>query len=147
MPCLCSHRICGSPEILSASRDGVIKIWDIRTFKCAQTIYCETKDDLTDFSYFEGETHGCMIVGSRRTLHLFENEPEEDPKITDVELTVDVVFQAATCSFISAALNTVKVWDSRNGTLIKRYNDLELTPNPKEKDEITSLSLDWTDRR
>jgi WD40 repeat protein len=78
---------------------------------------------------------------------------------------VDVVFQAATCSFITAAGSTIKIWDSRNGTLIKRHSDLQLSESPFDngnnssqndfpaadksvaKEEITALCLDWTDRR
>ena len=75
-----------SPEILSASCDGVIKVWDIRNFKCVQTMYAETNQPLSDFSYFEGDTSGCMVIASKRTLHLFENEPDENPKITDTDV-------------------------------------------------------------
>jgi len=86
-----------SPEILSASCDGVIKVWDIRNFKCSQTIYCETSQPLSDFSYFEGDTSGCMVIASKRTLHLFENEPDEDPRITDTNISMEILFQKSTC--------------------------------------------------
>jgi hypothetical protein len=69
------------PPLIPLPLPGVIKVWDIRNFKCAQTIYCETKEELQDFSYFEGETHGCVIVGTTKCLHMFENEPTEDPKV------------------------------------------------------------------
>ena len=122
-----------SPEILSASNDGVIKVWDIRTFKCCQTIICEAAAaaaNLTDFTYFESNTHGMMIVGSKTSLHLFENEPEKNPVITDVDLTTDVAFQESTCSFITAAGSGIKIWDARTGLLIKDYeNIIEPTNN------------------
>ena len=54
-----------SPEILSASNDGIIKIWDIRTFKCVQTVRVEAQADLTDFTYFEGSTHSCIVVAEQ----------------------------------------------------------------------------------
>ena len=109
-----------SPEILSASNDGVIKIWDIRTFKCVQTLKCEAQTDLTDFTYFEGSTYGCIVVAEQKTLHMFENEPDKDPTITDISLTVDMMFQSTTCSMITVAGHGVKIWDARNGLLQKR---------------------------
>ncbi|GMH54115.1 hypothetical protein TL16_g01610 [Triparma laevis f. inornata] len=145
-----------SPEILSASNDGIIKIWDIRTFKCVQTLKCEAQADLTDFTHFEGSTYGCIVVAEQKTLHMFENEPDKDPTITDMSLTVDLLFQSTTCSMITAAGHGVKVWDARNGLLQKSYDNIfkrqlvEGEPDGnavQEKSEITACCLDWTESR
>jgi len=38
-----------------------------------------------------------MVIASKRTLHLFENEPDEDPRITDTNISMEILFQKSTC--------------------------------------------------
>ena len=70
---------------------------------------------------------------------MFENEPDKDPTITDVDLTTEVLFHSTTCSFITAAGECVKVWDARNGLLIKSYDNIFGRAEDKtEHDEVRS---------
>jgi hypothetical protein len=85
----------------------------------------ETENELTDFSYFETSTYGMCMVGSKKTIHLFENEPLQDPLVTSNFLPVDCLFQPQSCSFLTAAGAGVKLWDARSGLLVKEWEDLD----------------------
>ena len=64
-----------TPEIITASEDGVVKIWDIRNFSCVQTLNT-FEDDVSDgeghlSSFTYAGKHKRIVAGSR-SLHFFD---------------------------------------------------------------------------
>ena len=72
------HLVQSTPQCVSCDTQGLIKIWDIRTMQCVQTLCCEPgrgKDELTamqfhTLAYHTGKKQ--LLVCARRKAYLFQ---------------------------------------------------------------------------
>ncbi|KAG2378384.1 hypothetical protein C9374_008527 [Naegleria lovaniensis] len=84
-----------TPQIISADHRGLIKIWDIRTHRCSQTIYTEQNVPKTDFQNFY--------------LNSFTYVPARKQIVTAGR---------------TLKVKGVKIWDALSGACSKSFRDL-----------------------
>lgn len=129
-----------SPQILTADGGGIIKIWDIRTYGCVQTLYVEDQRGVrvSDVSTFASmPMHKRLACGSTR-LHFYDSltsSSHHNPAIADLQPCIRAFHNSNDASFITASGNTVKIWSEADGSLARVYRNI--IPN-----EITALCLD-----
>lgn len=132
-----------SPQIITADHKGVIKIWDIRTFQCIQTIYSEKKlnDKMNDFknfylnSFVYMEPYKQVVTAGRQNLQLYEYNHSQYPECADDSPIVFAHFNECNNSFLTSAGRDVKVWDATNGCISQTFHDIL-------DEDITCMCLD-----
>lgn len=104
-----------SPQIITADGGGVIKIWDIRTYGCVQTLYMEDQRGvrISDVHSFTSvPPHKRLVCGSAR-LHFYDSltsSSHHNPAIADLEPVTQAFHNSNDGSFITASGNTIKVF-------------------------------------
>ena len=126
-------------QIITADDVGIVKIWDMRKFECLQTL--NTPDPyLSDLAI--AESHKSFIVGGRR-LFKFGYEGFHHANYADDHELSCVVYNDTFTHFVTACGNTVKIWDSKTGKILKTYRNFVSDPDGV----ITSLCLDDRERK
>jgi len=136
-----------SPQVITADNKGMIKIWDIRTFQCLQTLYTENVSNskhefhnftLNSFVYLDEPYN--HIVTSGRKICIYEYERTMHPNNADDQTIVYAAYNPHTLSFLTTSGKDIKVWDALNGRINRVFQNLC-------KSEITAVALDDTGRK
>ncbi|KAL0488867.1 hypothetical protein AKO1_013558 [Acrasis kona] len=134
-----------SPQVITADHKGMVKIWDVRTFNCVQTIYTESnlpKNDyhsfyLSSFTYMDKRKE---IISAGKRIHVYEYERTSNPNLADDQPISMCIYNALNFTFLSVAGCDIKVWDALTGCVQKIYKDISSS-------EITALTLDDRGRK
>ncbi|KAL9658761.1 hypothetical protein ABK040_005916 [Willaertia magna] len=124
-----------SAQIISADHRGIVKIWDIRTHKCAQTISTELnflKSDnqkkldtnkfyLNSFTYIPNRK---QIVTASRNIKVYEYERTDNPKGADDIPVISSLYNPKNYHFVTCSAQSVKLWDGLSGAVFKAYKNL-----------------------
>ncbi|CAM9181074.1 unnamed protein product [Ascophyllum nodosum] len=142
--------------LITADTDGACKLWDLRTFSCAQTFTTRAMEFVAkrpkksiNFSCAVVKREpviACMaaslpyqrvLVGGR-IVGCFKVVRDERDDITDDAIVLTVWFNKTNLTFVTASARAVKVWDAATGKL--RCVDARISPPEKgPKSELTSF--------
>ena len=139
------YAVPNTPQIISADHRGLIKIWDIRTHRCCQTIYTEQNLPKTDFHNFYLNSFAYMnqrkqIVTASRTIKLYEYERTEKPKGADDYPLILALYNPSNLHFMSCSRKGVKLWDALSGACSKNFRNISTT-------DITAACIDDRGRK
>lgn len=134
-----------SPQILTADKAGVVKVWDIRNFGCVQAFHVEDSKDtrvseITSFAQIH--PHKQLVAGGER-LYMQESltsSSHHSPDVADLEPTIRAIYNSNTSTFITASGQTIKIWKGVNGILQRVYRNIT-------QHEISALCLDHTEKK
>jgi WD40 repeat protein len=134
-----------SPQVITADHKGMVKIWDVRTFNCVQTIYTESNLPKNDYHSFYLNSFIYMdkrkeIVTAGRRIHIYEFERTANPTLADDQPISICTYNPSTFTFLTVAGCDIKVWDALTGCIQKVFKDISSS-------EITSLALDDRGRK
>lgn len=127
----------GTPQVVTADINGMVKIWDVRNFLCMQTINIPT-DELNSF-VVTNQPKKRVIFGTRR-LTYFEYDEPKDQALTDEKMCLRILYNDELLCFITLHPDCIKIWDARNGTLIQVFRKPSVS-------ELTSCVLDNRKRK
>jgi WD40 repeat protein len=74
-----------TPQLLSTDSDGIMKIWDIRSFECIQTINVEENFEQAKFSLSSMlylPNHKRVMIAGRK-LMFFDYDKNQNPHLAD----------------------------------------------------------------
>eukprot|EP01062_Namystynia_karyoxenos_P066088 TRINITY_DN6010_c1_g2_i1.p1 TRINITY_DN6010_c1_g2~~TRINITY_DN6010_c1_g2_i1.p1 ORF type:complete len:1882 (+),score=437.87 TRINITY_DN6010_c1_g2_i1:101-5647(+) len=138
------YHIPATAQCISCDHNGMIKIWDVRTLQCVQTIQCEpsaSKDELRalkwlDFEYHPGQKQ--IITAAKRRVYILEYNVQG--RSIDPMAAMDFPISAAVHSsvlnsFITCAKRDVKIWNDATGLTSLHFEDIS-------KDDIRCLAID-----
>ena len=86
---------------------------------------------------FVSATPQKRLIGVGRTFMQFDYEKLGNPMLTDDNPIFSALYNPTSNTFITAAGHDVKIWDAKNGVLIRKYRKLSDT-------DLTALCLDGT---
>eukprot|EP01065_Artemidia_motanka_P028062 TRINITY_DN3327_c0_g1_i1.p1 TRINITY_DN3327_c0_g1~~TRINITY_DN3327_c0_g1_i1.p1 ORF type:complete len:1815 (+),score=537.80 TRINITY_DN3327_c0_g1_i1:40-5445(+) len=149
----------GTPQVFSADAHGVIKVWDVRSLQCVQTI--DVAKDFAGRAMMQqaklvvvalvhcpppdsaGGGSRLMLVSNRRTwTYEFESVSCVVDSADDAQI-VAVAYKAETKTFLTASTGSVKLWDSGNGLLLDQIT----YPRHRTAGGITALALSTNGRK
>lgn len=112
-------------HLISLGTDKIVKIWDIRTYLCIQTIYdkvCYLPEDRLTALIFDPYTSN-ILLGSRKINHWFFKTQEEIK--TSHEYPVCFALKNGQFESVVSADDGgfIAVWDLENGQLMSKYGD------------------------
>jgi WD40 repeat protein len=126
-----------TPQIITADKEGFIKVWDIRNFSCMQTFNGENVTSIQAFKAIYD--HKCLVSGGRG-FTVFDYEKLENPELTEDHPVFSAIYNPTSNTFITAAGSLVKVWDAKNGKLSRVYRGITTT-------DLTAICLDDRERK
>lgn len=107
-----------TPQVITTDQTGMIKIWDIRTFQCIQTLNCEPSSNSIQDQLF----HSCayshkyqQIITSGRKIYIHEYEKTEKPHCADDDPISYAAYNSTKMSFITASGKNIKIWNAITG--------------------------------
>ena len=112
----------GDSVIVSASFDGSVKVWDVRStnYKPIMT-FSDAKDSVTDVLVFDAEIISSSVDGRVRSYDLRTGMCEVD--VIGHPVTSLSVSKKGTEVLVSSLDSTVRLMDQANGQLLKAYRD------------------------
>ena len=112
----------GDSVIVSASFDGSVKVWDVRStnYKPIMT-FSDAKDSVTDVLVFDAEIIASSVDGRVRSYDLRTGMCEVD--VIGYPVTSLGVSKKGTEVLVSSLDSTVRLMDKANGQLLKAYRD------------------------
>eukprot|EP01065_Artemidia_motanka_P011831 TRINITY_DN16450_c0_g1_i1.p1 TRINITY_DN16450_c0_g1~~TRINITY_DN16450_c0_g1_i1.p1 ORF type:complete len:2070 (+),score=543.92 TRINITY_DN16450_c0_g1_i1:51-6212(+) len=149
------HCVAGTPQLLSMDRGGMLKLWDLRTFGCVQTINCvsearqpqsaaaEEAEKFSGFLYLDERRSVLTAGGPKSELFLFDYnslDPLKTPQAADEHPISAVLLLPRRGSVLTAAGKGFKVWRADSG-------QLEAAHAAVTTDVITCVCTDADERR
>lgn len=129
-------------HIVSMDKDCNIKIWDVKKFKCTDTISLENLDEKKSF-----EPQGiCMIEKPLRLLipgkNLYVLDYDKNSSLTSADENVCLCakFIPSSLCLMTPVGNKIKVWNLLTGEIKKIFSNLTQL-------EISCVCLDYFDKR
>lgn len=131
-------------HLISLGTDKVVKIWDIRTYACIQTIFdkvCYRPEDRLTSMIFDKVTNN-ILLGSRK-LNLWFFKTQEEIK-TSHEYPVAFALNNGEFESVVSADDGgfIAVWDIEDGKLMSKFGNAHGARN-----KITAGCFDSTQRR
>ena len=131
-------------HLISLGTDKVVKIWDIRTYKCIQTIFdkiCYRPEDRLTCILFDDYTNN-ILLGSRK-INQWQFKTQEEIK-TSHEYPVSIaLYNTSFESVVSCDDGSfIAVWDIENGKLMSKFGNAH-----GRGIKITSACFDGSQRR
>eukprot|EP00743_Colponemidia_sp_Colp-15_P008893 GILK01009703.1.p1 GENE.GILK01009703.1~~GILK01009703.1.p1 ORF type:complete len:1022 (-),score=193.31 GILK01009703.1:203-2842(-) len=127
----------GTTQIITADVQGFVKIWDIRTFACMQTLSQQESHQVKSMVFMPPHRR---IVTAGYELIAYDYEKQTSPEFTDDAPIVSAIYNHTLSSFITCSGNSVKIWSAKSGQLARVYTNLSET-------ELTALCLDDRERK
>lgn len=112
----------GDSVIVSASFDGSVKVWDVRSTSYKPIMsFSDAKDSVTDVLVFDAEIISSSVDGRVRSYDLRTGMCEVD--VIGYPVTSLSVSKKGTELLVSSLDSTVRLMDRTNGQLLKAYRD------------------------
>jgi len=129
-----------SPQILTADSGGVVKVWDIRTYTCVQTVHVEDHRGtrVSELACLVSvPAHKRIVAAGSSRLHLYDSmssTTHHNPEVADVVPVLKCLYNTHSDTFVTASGTGIKVWNNK-GLLDKMHRQLTTK-------EITAVCLD-----
>merc|ERR1719498_109111 len=133
----------GQQQLISLSVDKVVKVWDLRNFRCIQTFTDKTEykpdDRLTCMAF---DTEGPAIVLCSSTLNVLPVNVKVDTTRTHLAPIIGALYNVTFHQIVSGdSAGTICVWDVRSGNL---EFDFKVT---SQDHKLTCIAFDPENRR
>lgn len=130
-------------HLISLGTDKVVKIWDIRTYACIQTIFdkiCYRPEDRLTSIYFDRTTNN--ILACSRKINLWFFKTQEEIKTSHEYAVSFALYNKEFEAVVSGDDGSfISVWDIETGKLMSKFGDAH------GKAKITAGCFDSTQRR
>jgi WD40 repeat protein len=122
-----------TPQVISCDNRGLMKVWDIRTFTCVQSLRNgegvggESGDVGNDFSH--GNVSSSVYVESTReiacadpsSLTFHEYDKGTDPTLADQQNSIAVRHNAAVNSVVTMTATSISIWSLADGFVSTQF--------------------------
>ena len=124
-------------EILSLSVDGILKVWDVRTLNCTQTIRmirtAETdKFEASDLVLLDAPqiAHALAVVDGLRVYSTIDSTAV--PGVAGKDVTASVLYHELEGAFVTASGCLIRVWNANTGKLLRTFEIEDESPQPTD---------------
>ncbi len=116
----------GTPQLVSSDIEGFIKIWDLRSMSCVQTINVQLQIETVKFclSKVLAIGHSMRLAAVGRNVLFYDYDKDYNPKLVDEHMPLCAELHPARLEFVIPVGRSLKIWDALTGKLKKIYKDL-----------------------
>ncbi len=121
--------VAGTPQVISADSEGLIKVWDIRMNHCVQNLTPRADDvdcegflhGITGMAYLESTKR---LVACGRELITYNYDAATNPHLADDKPAHFMMYNAGTHTMLTIHDRTAKLWEASTGMLRSWFKDL-----------------------
>eukprot|EP00698_Gefionella_okellyi_P015160 TRINITY_DN4268_c0_g1_i2.p1 TRINITY_DN4268_c0_g1~~TRINITY_DN4268_c0_g1_i2.p1 ORF type:complete len:822 (+),score=180.50 TRINITY_DN4268_c0_g1_i2:76-2541(+) len=114
------HAADGSPEVISCDTSGRIKIWDIRTLQCLQTL--EARDFKFNAMAIDPTSHEIFVSG--KEWRVWKSVTGNNTDITSKLAIKDVLFNPQHNTWLVMAGNEITLWSAIDAHMLAHFEDI-----------------------
>lgn len=130
----------GTHQIISADISGVIKVWDNRTMSLVQTLSTPSSNTKkANCICVTSLSRKRIIVGSDQ-IYFYDYEESREGNLADSKSCISILFNEVFNQFVSAHIDSVKIWDASKGSLVKVFRSIS-------QYELTFIKFDQRKRK
>ena len=131
-----------TPQVITADSQGMVKVWDIRTFQAVQTMVPwqqfntnvqHARSNLFSAVTYVGKTSSLVLSGPRSTF-VYRYQQTANHCCADDTPVVMALYSTVTRGIISIHKRCIKFWNETTGLIETVFNDLVV-------DEITAFCM------
>jgi len=116
----------GTPQVITGDVSGIFKVWDTRTMTLVQTFSTPSslnkKPQANTFittTAFKKK----VIIGSDK-VYFYDYEESREGNLSDSKSCINVIYNVVFNIFVSAHIDSIKVWDATTGSLKNVFRDV-----------------------
>ena len=115
-----------TPQLISGDIEGFIKIWDLRSMNCVQTINVQLEIETFKFGLCKvlAIGHYTRIAAIGKNVLFYDYDKDYNPKLVDEHMPLCVELHPVTIEFVVPVGRSLKIWDALTGKLKKIYKEL-----------------------
>ena len=130
-------------QLISLGADKVVKVWDIRNYKCIQTIYDKTTyrpENRSTGVYFNPKVNSILLTSKKINVWPFKIQ-EQLMTSHEYNVTGAMYNKYFECIISADEKSNVHVWDIKENKLSFRFGEAH------GRNRITAMALDTSKRR
>lgn len=143
------HCVVGTPQLVSIDQTGLLKIWDLRTYKCVQNIVLDptglgsVNRDKEFFGLTYIEKHRQFLCYTHRQMRVvhYTDISRDYCAETAEDVLVGMKFSSSSGCLVSCTQSALQTWELRSGVKSGEY------ATPKLHGEVTAMALDYAGRK
>lgn len=139
----------GTPQILSLDLSGMLKVWDVRTFRCVQSVDAAPGKRATRDKDLQGSVYvhayRDLIFWTKKTVRraAYTSKRSNVDEETAMDTLIGVQCAAIDGSLVSCTQSALLVWQPVSGIMSSHYDARSFA----EGAEITAFAVDCTGRK
>ena len=114
---------------------GIFKVWDSRDLSLVQTFSIPNSMNKKAHTFCVTSKHKKRIIIGADKLYFFDYEESQEGNLADTHVCIEVIYNEVFDTFITAHMNSIKIWDAITGQLKQIFK------NPT-KNEISYVILE-----
>lgn len=132
----------GTPQVITGDVSGIFKVWDTRTMTLVQTFSTPSslnKKPQANTFITTTASKKKVIIGSDK-VYFYDYEESREGNLADSKSCINVIYNEVFNTFVSAHIDSIKIWDANNGALKNVFRDIS-------KAEISCINFDDRKRK
>ena len=130
----------GTDQIITGDVGGIFKVWDSRDLSLVQTFSIPNSMNKKAHTFCVTSKHKKRIIIGADKLYFFDYEESQEGNLADTHVCIEVIYNEVFDTFITAHMNSIKIWDAITGQLKQIFK------NPT-KNEISYVKLEKRKRK
>ena len=130
----------GTDQIITGDVGGIFKVWDSRDLSLVQTFSIPNSMNKKAHTFCVTSKHKKRIIIGADKLYFFDYEESQEGNLADTHECIEVIYNEVFDTFITAHMNSIKIWDAITGQLKQIFK------NPT-KNEISYVKLEKRKRK
>jgi WD40 repeat protein len=130
----------GTYQIISGDVSGIFKVWDSRTMSLVQTFSIPTNNNKKANCFCVTSVSKKRIIIGSDQLFYYDYEESREGNLADSKSCLNILYNEVFNQFVSAHIDSIKVWDASTGTLKKVFRGIS-------DNEISCISFDQRKRK
>ena len=122
-------------QLASLDAKGVVKFWDLRTFRCVDTVSTATQRDCVMQKLFSTNGQEMVVSGSATRVLEVDVEVQQHSIVRADPLPIVSLGVLGATKLITASSNSVKLWNAKTGENVSRFSQF----NPSRITAMTSF--------
>ena len=130
----------GTDQIITGDVGGIFKVWDARDLNLVQTFCIPNSTNKKVHTFCVTSRHKKKIIIGADKVFFFDYDESQEENLCDTHMCTDVSFNEVFNVFITAHMDSIKIWEASTGKLKQVFKS-------PMKNEISCVKLERRKRK
>ena len=130
----------GTDQIITGDVGGIFKVWDARDLNLVQTFLIPNSTNKKVRTFCVTSRHKKKIIIGADKVFFFDYDESQEENLCDTHMCTDVSFNEVFNVFITAHMDSIKIWEASTGRLKQVFKS-------PMKNEISCVKLERRKRK